>query len=189
MDYSHQTTPSGEERRQAARIDAVLRFNYQVISENKSKLDPYHPEFMLPRYFQLIAELKQIDSVILWEIDKVKTEHPSFGHILSLLNQKLDLINTNTYDSIQAFLPVPDRVNVSESGLSFFTDVALRNDAYIHITLSHPDGLFHIAATAHIVYCLEQPNKNYRIGAHFINIHQKDRIKLADSVANHLIAE
>lgn len=188
MDYAHQKAPQGEERRHSARIDAILRFNYQVISESESKLDPYNPEFMLPRYFQLLAELKQIDSVISWEIDNVKTEQPSLGHILGLLNQKLDLMNTTSYESIQAFLPSPEKVNVSESGLSFFTYSPLHSNAYIHISLSHPENMFHIATTAHVVYCLEQPNRTYRVGAHFISIHQKDRLKLAECVRNQLIA-
>ena len=188
MDFAHQTESSSE-RRQTARIDAVLRFNYQVISETKAKLDPYHHEFMLPRYFQLLSEFKQIDEVLGWELDRVKQEHPDFGHILGLLNQKLDLINTSSYESIQAYLPRPQQVNVSESGLSFFTDNQLRTGSYIHLTLSDPEGNFHVAATAHIVYCLEQPDGSHRAGAHFISIHQKDRIALGDAVSNNLINE
>ena len=188
MDFAHQTESSSE-RRQTARVDAVLRFNYQVISESKSKLDPYHHNFMLPRYFQLLSEFQQIDEVLGWELDRIKAENPDFGHILGLLNQKLDLINSSSYESIQAYLPRPQQVNVSETGLSFFTDSHLRTGSYIHLTLSDPERQFHIAATAHIVYCLEQPNGTYRTGAHFISIHQKDRVALSDAVSSNLINE
>lgn len=188
MDFSHQANSSSE-RRTTARVDAVLRFNYQVISETKAKLDPYHHNFMLPRYFQLLSEFKQIDEVLGWELERVKKEQPDFGHILGLLNQKLDLINSSNYESIQSYLPSPQQVNVSESGLSFFTDNQLRTGSYIHLTLSDPEGSFHVAATAHIVYCLEQPDGSHRVGAHFISIHQKDRTSLSDAVNNNLISE
>lgn len=62
---------------------------------------------MIPRYFLLLSELAQIDSVLEWEIDAIKTEHPGFGHIFSLLNQKIDLINHSTYDSLKGMLPSP----------------------------------------------------------------------------------
>lgn len=188
MDLAQQID-SASDRRKTSRIDAVLRFNYQVISETKAKLDPYHHEFMLPRYFQLLSEFKQIDEVLGWELDRVKKDHPEFGHILGLLNQKLDLINSSSYESIQAALPTPQQVNVSESGLSFFTEIALRTGSYIHLTLSDPEGNFNVAATAHIVYCLEQPDGSHRAGAHFISIHQKDRIALGEAVENNLISE
>ena len=186
MDFAHQTDSSSE-RRNTARVDTVLRFNYQVISEGKAKLDPYHHDFMLPRYFQLLSEFKQIDEVVGWELERIKAEQPHLGHILGLLNQKLDLINNSSYESIQAYLPQPQQINVSESGLSFFTENLLRTGSYVHLTLSDPEGNFHIAATAHIVYCLEQPNGTHRVGAHFISIHQKDRLALGEAVANNLI--
>ncbi len=91
MVQTQHTAPHGE-RRQSSRADALLRFNYQEISKEQAELDPYNPEFMIPRYFLLLSELAQIDSVLEWEIDAIKTEHPGFGHIFSLLNQKIDLI-------------------------------------------------------------------------------------------------
>ena len=81
MVQTQHTAPHGE-RRQSSRADAFLRFNYQEISKEQAELDPYNPEFMIPRYFLLLSELAQIDSVLEWEIDAIKTEHPGFGHIL-----------------------------------------------------------------------------------------------------------
>ncbi|MFC3903128.1 PilZ domain-containing protein [Acinetobacter marinus] len=181
MVQTQQTATHGE-RRQNSRADALLRFNYQEISKEQAQLDPYNPDFMIPRYFLLLSELAQIDSVLGWEIDAIKTEQPGLGHILGLLNQKLDLINTTAYDSLQNMLPSPKKVNISESGLSFFTKDALRNDSYIHLTFADTENHFQVAATAHVVYSIVGDDGMSRIGAHFISIHPKDREKLADSV-------
>ena len=181
MVQTQHTAPHGE-RRQSSRADALLRFNYQEISKEQAELDPYNPEFMIPRYFLLLSELAQIDSVLEWEIDAIKTEHPGFGYIFSLLNQKIDLINHSTYDSLKGMLPSPERVNISESGLSFFTKSSMQNDSYIHLTFMDTEKNFQVAATAHVVYTLEGDDGKYRIGAHFVNLHDEDREKLATCV-------
>lgn len=38
------------ERRVMSRIDAALRINYQIISDDVALNDPYDPNFVLPRY-------------------------------------------------------------------------------------------------------------------------------------------
>ncbi len=55
-------------------------------------------------------------------------------------------------------LPVPEQVNFSESGLSFYSERELNTGSYIHVTLSHPENFFHIAATAQVVYSREEEN-------------------------------
>jgi len=48
------------ERRVMSRIDAALRINYQIISDDVALNDPYDPNFVLPRYFLLLAELDHL---------------------------------------------------------------------------------------------------------------------------------
>ena len=80
-------------------------------------------------------------------------------------------------------LPIPEHVNFSETGLSFFSERPIKEGTYLHVTLSHPENFFHIAATTQVVYSREEENGQYRTGAYFISLHPQDRVKLAESVS------
>ena len=180
----HHVTDDKTERRTMSRIDTVLRINYQIIPIDAALNDPYDSHFVLPRYFLLLAELDQFDHALGYELEQLNEKDQQIARILSLFNQKLNLITGSFYDNIvQSLLPVPEQVNVSEHGLSFFGSQPLAQDAYIHITLSHPENFFHIAAIAQVAYCneTEEPHE-FRIGAYFITLHPQDRAKLADSI-------
>ena len=180
----HHVADDNTERRTMSRIDAVLRINYQIIPIDAALNDPYDSHFVLPRYFLLLAELDQFDHAFRYELEQLNEKDQQIARILSLFNQKLNLITGSFYDNIvQSLLPVPEQVNVSEHGLSFFGSQPLAQDAYIHITLSHPENFFHIAAIAQVAYCneTEEPHK-FRIGAYFITLHPQDRAKLAASI-------
>lgn len=179
MDFKHQELATDVDRRQKIRIDALLRFNYQVIAEADAQLDPYNQAFMLPRYFQVLAELKQIDQVLDWEVERLKQHTPDMGYAFSLLNQKIDLLNATIFDSIQKILPRPQKVNISESGLSFESISPLTQHCFLHLTLSHPDNDFHIAAIAKIVYCNRQKDSTYKVGGFFTSIKAEDQQKIA----------
>ena len=180
----HHVADDKTERRTMSRIDTVLRINYQIIPIDAALNDPYDSHFVLPRYFLLLAELDQFDHAFRYELEQLNEKDQQIARILSLFNQKLNLITGSFYDNIvQSLLPVPEQVNVSEHGLSFFGSQPLAQDAYIHITLSHPENFFHIAAIAQVAYCneTEEPHE-FRIGAYFITLHPQDRAKLADSI-------
>ena len=180
----HHVADDNTERRTMSRIDTVLRINYQIIPIDAALNDPYDSHFVLPRYFLLLAELDQFDHALGYELEQLNEKDQQIARILSLFNQKLNLITGSFYDNIvQSLLPVPEQVNVSEHGLSFFGSQPLAQDAYIHITLSHPENFFHIAAIAQVAYCneTEEPHK-FRIGAYFITLHPQDRAKLAASI-------
>ena len=179
----HHVAEDKTERRTMSRIDAVLRINYQIIPIDAALNDPYDSHFVLPRYFLLLAELDQFDHALGYELEQLNEKDQQIARILSLFNQKLNLITGSFYDNIvQSLLPVPEQVNVSEHGLSFFSSQPLAQDAYIHITLSHPENFFHIAATAHVVYSRQEENGKYRTGAYFITLHPQDRVKIAECV-------
>ena len=180
----HHVTDDKTDRRTMSRIDTVLRINYHIIPIDAALNDPYDSHFVLPRYFLLLAELDQFDHALGYELEQLNEKDQQIARILSLFNQKLNLITGSFYDNIvQSLLPVPEQVNVSEHGLSFFSSQPLAQDAYIHITLSHPENFFHIAAIAQVAYCneTEEPHK-FRIGAYFITLHPQDRAKLAASI-------
>ena len=180
----HHVADDKTERPTMSRIDTVLRINYQIIPIDAALNDPYDSHFVLPRYFLLLAELDQFDHALGYELEQLNEKDQQIARILSLFNQKLNLITGSFYDNIvQSLLPVPEQVNVSEHGLSFFSSQPLAQDAYIHITLSHPENFFHIAAIAQVAYCneTEEPHE-FRIGAYFITLHPQDRAKLAASI-------
>ena len=171
------------ERRVMSRIDAALRINYQIISDDVALNDPYDANFVLPRYFLLLAELDQFDHALNYELEQLSEKDQQIARILSLFNQKLNLITGSLYDSIvQSMLPVPEDVNFSESGLSFFSKHLIKEGTYIHLTLSHPENFFHIAATAQVVYSRAEDNGQFRTGAYFITLHPQDRAKISECV-------
>ncbi|SCC72107.1 PilZ domain-containing protein [Acinetobacter albensis] len=171
------------ERRVMSRIDAALRINYQIISDDVALNDPYDSNFVLPRYFLLLAELDQFDHAVNYELEQLTQRDQQIARILSLFNQKLNLITGSLYDAIvQSMLPIPEHVNFSETGFSFFNERPIQEGTYVHVTLSHPENFFHIAATAQVAYSREENNK-FRIGAYFITLHPQDRVKLSESIA------
>ena len=170
------------ERRVMSRIDAALRINYQIIHQDVVLHDPYDPIFLLPRYFLLLAELDQFDHALKYELEQLSEKDQQIARILSIFNQKMNLITGSYYDSIvQTMLPSLQQVNFSASGLSFFSSSELAKGSYIHITLSHPEH-FHVAATAQVVYSQEE-NNNYRTGVHFITLLPQDQAKLAAAIS------
>ncbi|ENV79763.1 PilZ domain-containing protein [Acinetobacter ursingii] len=176
------------ERRVMSRIDAALRINYQIISDAVALNDPYDPSFVLPRYFLLLAELDQIDHAFSYELEQLNQKDQQIARILSLFNQKLNLITGSLYDSIvQSILPSTEQVNVSETGLSFYASESLNESTYIHITLSHPDNYFHIAVTAQVVYSIPEDDHKFKTGVYFITLHPHDRVKLAECIAEQIL--
>ncbi len=176
----HHFVEDTAERRVMSRIDAVLRINYQIISDDVALNDPYDSHFVLPRYFLLLAELDQFDHAFRYELEQLNEKDQQIARILSLFNQKLDLITGSYYDNIvQSLLPVPEQVNFTENGISFSSLHHINEGTYIHITLSHPENFYHIAATAQVIYCNAEEQGKFCIGAYFITLNPQDRAKLA----------
>lgn len=190
MENLQQDAADKGERRLMSRINAALRINYQLITRNDALKDPYDPGFVLPRYFLLLAELDEIDSVHQQFAKNLEQENPVIARIIKLMNQKLDLITGALYDAmVETMLPIPSRVNISESGLSFYAKERIAPGSHVHLTLSHPENSFHLAATARVVYCEEEDLEGYRTGAYFISLHPNDRAKLAESINQKLAEE
>jgi|GEM_PF-133576 len=178
------------ERRLLSRINSSLRINYQLITRNNAMKDPYDTEFAIPRYFLLLAELDQLESVQQMALSDLKTTQPDVARILDLMNKKIELLTGSLYDSIvDSMLPSPSRVNISESGLSFYARERIQPGTHIHLTLSHPGNDFHLAATARTVYCEDEDLEGFRTGAYFISLHPYDRAKLAECVQEKLREE
>ncbi|GAC1369381.1 MAG: hypothetical protein NVS3B3_05850 [Aquirhabdus sp.] len=173
------------ERRLLSRINDSMRINYQLITRTSAMKDPYDSEFALPRYFLLLAELDEIDTVQKLSIANLEHEQPEVARVLQLMNQKISLLTGSMYDSmVESLLPTPTRVNISESGLSFYARDRIAPGSHIHMTLSHPNNEFHLAATARTVYSEDEDLEGFRTGAYFISLHPHDRAKLAECIAH-----
>lgn len=180
-DFQSHTT-SGAERRLASRIDATMRLNYQPISRQLALKDPYDTTFSLPRYFLLVAELDQIDSVQQELRRSLAEKQPEVARLLDLLNQKIDLVSGTFYDTLVNRLPSSVQVNLSEMGLGFHAQEPLAVGTYLHLTLTNPETAFYLAATAQVVYSLPPEPEGHRIGACFITLSPKDRLRLAQAI-------
>ncbi len=77
------------ERRVMSRIDAALRINYQIISEDVALNDPYDPNFVLPRYFLLLAELDQFDHALNYELEQLSEKRSTNCSNLILIQPKV----------------------------------------------------------------------------------------------------
>lgn len=171
------------ERRLLSRINDSMRINYQLITRTSAMKDPYDSEFALPRYFLLLAELDEIDTVQKISLASLENQQPEVAHILQLMNQKISLLTGSMYDSmVESLLPTPTRVNISESGLSFYARDRIPPGSHIHMTISHPKNDFHLAATARTVYAEDEDMEGFRTGAYFISLHPHDRAKLAECI-------
>lgn len=171
------------ERRLLSRINDSMRINYQLITRTSAMKDPYDSEFALPRYFLLLAELDEIDTVQKISLASLENQQPEVAHILQLMNQKISLLTGSMYDSmVESLLPTPTRVNISESGLSFYARDRIPPGSHIHMTISHPKNDFHLAATARTVYAEDEDMEGFRTGAYFISLHPHDRSKLAECI-------
>jgi hypothetical protein len=84
---------------------------------------------------------------------------------------------------VESMLPSPTRVNISESGLSFYARERIAPGTHLHLSISHPNNAFHLAATARVVYSEDEDLEGYRTGAYFISLHPNDRSKLAESIS------
>lgn len=171
------------ERGVISRIDAALRINYQIISDDVALNDPYDPNFVLPRYFLLLAELDQFDHALNYELEQLSEKDQQIARMLSLFNQKLNLITGALYDSlVQSMLPIPSLVSFSDSTFIFYSTRELKEQSYIHLTLSHPENFFHIAATACVFQCLKVDEDKYKISAQFVTLLPQDRAKLVRTI-------
>lgn len=179
----HRNTLDEAERRLLSRINDSMRINYQLITRTSAMKDPYDSEFALPRYFLLLAELDEIDTVQKISLASLEMQQPEVAHILQLMNQKISLLTGSLYDNmVESLLPSPTRVNISESGLSFYARERISPGSHIHMTISHPSNAFHLAATARTVHSEDEDLEGFRTGAYFISLHPHDRAKLAECI-------
>lgn len=173
-----------KERRNQSRVNATLAVIYQRISPRDIEADPYDTRFELPQHFTLREELTQIDSVQSSQIDALMRENPRVGGLIQALNLKLDIIAQAIEDSLGRMLsPLPQRVSLSQGGLSFHASEPITPGHYLHIALSNQARNYHIAAICRVVFCEDEDLEGYRTGLAFVNIRHHDRLTVARDIS------
>lgn len=181
MSQEHEEKVS--ERRNEKRVNSTLAVVYQRISAREIEADPYDTRFELPQHFTLAEELTQIDTVQRSQIEALMRENPRLGGLIQALNLKLDIIAQAIEDSLGRMLsPVPQRVSVSQGGLSFHAAEPLTPGGYLHLAISNQARNYHIAAIGRVVFCEDEDLEGYRAGVAFVNIRHHDRQTLARDI-------
>lgn len=172
-----------QDRRNEKRVSSTLAVVYQRISAREIEADPYDTRFELPQHFTLGEELAQIDNVQRSQIEALSRENPRLGGLIQALNLKMDIIAQAIEDSLGRMLsPVPQRVNLSQGGLSFHAAEALIPGSYLHLAISNQARNYHIAAIGRVVFCEDEDLEGYRAGVAFVNIRHHDRQTLARDI-------
>lgn len=172
------------DRRVAPRINSTLSLIYQRISSVEAGLDPYDPGFELPHHFTLSAELARIEEDHQAAVTALARLLPGLDEVVSMMNRKLGALATAIEGGLsQVNTPAPQRVNISESGLSFHAAEPLLPGGFLHLAISNPARGYHIAATGRIVFCEEEDLEGYRTGVAFVTLRDEDRATLAWDVS------
>lgn len=175
-------TPS--DRRVAPRINSTLSLIYQHISSVDAGLDPYNSAFELPQHFTLSGELARIEEEHQAAISALTRALPGLDDLVSMMNRKLGaLVQAIEGGLSQVNTPAPQRVNISESGLSFHAAEPLLPGGFLHLAISNPARGYHIACTGRIVFCEEEDLEGYRTGVAFVMLRDEDRATLAWDVS------
>ncbi len=178
-----QETGTASDRRHEKRVNSTLAVIYQRVSAREIEADPYDTRFELPQHFTLAEELAQIDTVQRSQIEALMRENPRLGGLIQAINLKLDIVAQAIEDSLGRMLsPVPQRVNLSQGGLSFHAAEALTPGSYLHLAISNQARNYHIAAIGRIVFCEDEDLEGYRTGVAFVNIRHHDRQTLARDI-------
>lgn len=179
------TTPEkASDRRVAPRVNSTLSLSYQRISSVEAGLDPYDSRFDLPRHFTLSVELSRIEEEHEATVAALSRMLPGIEDLVGMFNRKLGVLTKAIEGGLsQVTSPVPQRVNISESGLSFHAPEILLPGGYLHLAISNSARGYHIAATGRVVFCEEEDLEGYRTGVAFVSLRDSDRTILGRDVS------
>lgn len=171
------------DRRAATRINSTLSLTYQRISAVEASHDPYDARFALPRHFTLSAELARIEAEHASALTELARSTPGMEALITLCSRKLGLLAEAIEGGLSVVhSPAPQRVNLSESGLSFHAAEPLLPGGHLHLAISNSARGYHIAATGRVVFCEEEDLEGYRTGVSFLSLRDGDREVLARDV-------
>lgn len=173
-----------DDRRTGTRIDSTVALMYQRITSVEASQDPYSPDFHLPRHFTLPVEFARIEQEHEAAVAELTRLMPGVDELVSMFNRKLAALSAALEGGLsQVTTPAPQRVSISDSGLSFHAVEPLLPGGFLHLAISNPAQGYHLAATGRIVFCEEEDLEGYRTGVSFVSLRDEDRETLVRDVS------
>ncbi len=164
------------ERRDFYRIEDRIHLVKSPIEKHLLSDNPYAETFSVPPHALLINQLQTLDNDTRDLLRQVSDSNRSLGTYLRSMNEKIDLIARYvvTYDHD---IKPTDTVNLSEGGVSFYSDKIIEAETYMHLVMVLFPNLATIASIVIVKTCDlvdEQPTL-YRIGTEFSVLLEQDR--------------
>jgi hypothetical protein len=174
------TIPSGQHHRSSFRVNQDVIFDFRQVdshtadSENADKLMNEGPAM------QMLAELRRIDRDAQDLLKIVGDKQRLLGDYLQKLNAKVDLIARHfAFDNQQNGLP--QRVNLSETGVAFYHAKALYKGNYLVMRLIFLPTYTPVVVFGIVIRC-EQSNEGYQVATQFHRLHDQERQLIAKQV-------
>lgn len=171
-----------DERRRYFRMDDLIGMRFRPLSDDETQ------QASQAKPSSLKSLLSQMDEEITVALSRTQKSDPEAYHIMSLFNQKLNLImghgligGDESLASLRAC-----RVNLSACGIAFPSASAVELNQYIEIELSLNQGNMHITLIAAVIACEgyvdKVNNHTHLIRADFSNISDVDQEHLIQYV-------
>lgn len=164
------------ERRDFYRIEDRIHLVKSPIEKHLISDNPYAETFAVPPHALLINQLQTLDNDARDLLRQVSDSNRSLGTYLRSMNDKIDLVARYvvTYDHD---LKATDTVNLSEGGLSFYSDNAIAAESYMHLVMVLFPNLATMACIAVVKTCdkVDEHPTLYRIGTEFSVLLEQDR--------------
>ena len=179
------SSPSGQERRRAFRVDDEVHLDFQLLDEETEEGPLAHDALQTCRALMQLRELSVQSGHLLANIRK---QHSEIAQFLALLDKKIDAVAQiagalSFGDQIQPNA----KINLSASGMAFTHHSAIPVPQRLAIRLVLFPNMLCIQPRGRVVYCREQPQASsqhrYRIGVEFEPLAEQEQ----DMLIRHLL--
>lgn len=170
------------DRRDFFRLEDQIHLIKQPIERHMITDDPYSAAFRIPKQALLISQLRTIEGETQSFISQINETNRALGTYLTALDQKLEcLARYIISDTKGDDLMQKESVNLSEGGVSFYSDHPYPEESFLHLTMVLFPSYASLAAISQVktVQLLDQQPTLYRIGSEFVSLLEADRKQLS----------
>ncbi|WP_253041932.1 PilZ domain-containing protein [Pleionea sp. CnH1-48] len=176
-DYLRETTMAQEqERRDFYRIDDEI--SLQIFPVDAAAGQPKRQSFddQMPPEFQMLRELRQLDSENAQTLSSIFEKNRSVGHYLKMQNEKIELIARYIVKHHGQSLKTT-KVNISGGGIRFRHPEALAEKSHLGLKIVLFPECFSFSSLAEVVSC-QSDNGSFLIATEFRDIDHHDQDEL-----------
>jgi hypothetical protein len=177
-----------EERRRFYRIDDSVILNYRPFPEEQMDETISRLEMLKSQHKLLQNSLGSLELRLDFLLDEITEPLPEIAEALKIINRKISILSqldsadtesalglkASSADSIETH-----EVNLSGSGLAFFSPTSFSHGETMEIECSLLPEYFNIKAIGRVVDCREtdetDSDKKYRVAVDFIYLRETDR--------------